>query len=555
MSARAILGRFVLVYVTVYGCSQAVRRDRRTIEVRNKVSHELLVKGHFGNPSNWPMYGGDYSQRRYSPLEQINRENVEQLALVWKFSTGSVGPMESTPIVVGDALYITTPMDSTDTQYVIRLESTSGKERWRTALHQDRAVYCCGPNNRGVAVYKDRVFVLTMDASLVSVSATTGEVMWRTQTADPTRGYSQTHAPLVYDGKVFVGSSGGEFSIRGFVKAFDAESGRQLWTWHTIPSPEEGGWWGDWIEVLPGTNLSLRRDIRRERSDSARYADSWRYGGGPVWMTPSLDPATGTLFVGIGNPTPNSPHPGDRRWSSSVCALRAANGSLVWCYQYVPHDRWDYDAASPPFLFELGDSLTSRRVVGHFSKIGFFYMWDRRTGQLITRSNNYVPQINLLGDVRRGPVAPGMLGGVTWSPGAYSPQTGYVYATTIHMPMPTPFEALDEIWGQLVAVHPLSGEVVWRYRTDYPMIGGVLTTAGGLVFAGRTEGSFGAWDAATGTLLWDFPTGVGCNAAPATFTSSGGKQFVVVACGGNHALNTLGLTPLGDQLLAFAFPG
>lgn len=516
-----------------------------------RVTDSLLIKGHAGDPHNWPMYGGDYGQTRFSPLANVNTSNVKRLSLVWAAHAGIVGPIEATPVVVGDALYMTTAMASGNTQHVVRFESHTGREVWRTTLVQDTAIHCCGPNNRGVALYGDKVFLGTIDASLVALNAADGRQVWRVSTADPSRAHSLTHAPVAFNGKVFVGSSGGQFSIRGFLKAFDVESGAEEWTWYSIPSPEEGGWWGEWMEVAPGTNLSLGRNIARERADSGRYATSWKYGGGAVWMTPSLDPTSGTLFVGVGNPTPGSPHPGDNRWTSSVCAIRETDGTMLWCYQYVPHDRWDYDAASPPFLFQSVVNDSSRRLVGHFSKLGFFYSWDLATGRLVTRSDSYVPQINLFGDASLKTVAPGTYGGVTWSPGAFNPGTGLVYATTSHLP--TGWTQLEELWGALVAVNPASGRVAWQYQVKYPMIGGVLTTAGGLVFAGRTEGSFDAWNAATGELLWSFRTGVGCNAAPVTFLSRG-RQYVVVACGGNYTLGRLGMTGFGDSILAFGLP-
>ena len=535
------------------------------------VTDRLLQTGHAGDPSNWPMYGGDYGQPRFSPLAQINRDNVERLESAWVYRTG-VGPtFETTPVVVGGEMFITTPMEH-QVQHVIKLDARTGRALWRTPVPQQTTIFCCGPNNRGVALYGDKVFLATLDARVVALSAATGDIEWETTTGKAAAGYGHTLAPLTYDGKVIVGTSGGEFGIRGWVKALDTATGETLWTWYAIPSPEEGGWWGEWLETAPGTTHSLNRDIAAEKRDSARYADAWERGGGPVWMTPALDPDLGLLYVSVGNVSPDydgTVRPGDNRWNSSVCAIRVDEGETEWCYQYVPHDVWDYDATSPPFLFALERDGQSIPAVGHFAKVGFFYAWDRRTGELLQRSQNYVPHHNLFTvPTRQGVLlAPGIFGGTNWSPGAHNPETGYVYTTAMHWPMvfyknSEPYEEGEwyvgggtrraedtERWGSVVALDPATGEVAWEYRTERPLMGGALTTAGGLVFAGQTMGSFNAWDAATGELLWRHPTDAGCNAAPITYELDG-TQHVAVACGGNSRV----AGRPGDALRVFRLP-
>ncbi len=534
-------------------------------------ANDLLLAGHWGDPENWPMYGGDYGQARYSPLTEINRDNVDQLRPAWTHRTGVQGTFQTTPVVVGSAMYITTPM-ADQVQSVIKLDARTGEAVWKAPIEQGTTIYCCGPNNRGVALYGDKVFVATLDARVVALHVETGAVEWEVTTGRPEAGYGHTLAPLAYDGKLFVGTSGGEFGIRGWVKALDAATGDLLWTWYSIPSPEEGGWWGEWIETAPGTDLSLNRDVAAEKRDSATYADAWKTGGGPVWMTPSLDPQLGLLYVAVGNVSPDydgSVRPGDNRWNSSVCAIREANGETEWCYQYVPHDVWDYDATSPPFLFDLERDGEVIPAVGHFAKLGFFYAWDRRTGELIRRSDNYVPHIDLftVPDSDGVLIAPGIFGGTNWSPGAHNRETGYVYSTSMHWPMlfyvkSEPFEEGSwytsggtrrppnaERWGVVVALDPASGDVVWEHRSTLPLIGGVLTTAGGLVFAGLSDGSFDAWDAASGEHLWQFDTETGCNAAPMTYELDG-RQYVAVACGGNSRVGS----PPGDALMVFSLP-
>lgn len=579
----------VLLLFPTFGCGETGQRASEPPGEEPEppftvVTDELLRAGHWGNAANWPMYGGDYSQARYSALRQINTKNVHRLRPAWIYQAGIARSFQATPVVVGREMYLTTPMVE-QIQYVVKLDAKTGRRLWETALRQESSLFCCGPNNRGVAVWGDKVYVATLDASLVALDARTGAEVWKAQTGDRAAGYSQTMAPLAYEGRVLVGTSGAEYGIRGFVKAYDSETGRLLWTWHTIPAPEDGGWWGQWIETAPGTNLSLNRDIAKEKADSARYANAWQHGGGSVWMTPALDPERSLVYVTVGNPGPDldgSVRPGDNRWTNSVCALQVADGRMQWCSQYLPHDLWDLDAASPPFLLEIGKAGRTIPAVGHFSKVGFLYVWDRATGELVTRSDSYVPQQNLFAriTVEGVVVAPGPGGGTNWSPAAYNAATGYAYSVNSHWPLRLSTLAEPEAWqpgrrylggqwrmapgeegevsqgrwGNVVAVDPVSGKVAWETRTADPMLGGVITTAGGLVFAGQAAGTFDAWDAKTGEHLWQFSAGAGCNAAPMAY-SVDGRQFVVVACGGNSLLRGFGIQGRGgDALIAFALP-
>jgi len=514
---------------------------------------------------DWPTYGGDPGGTRFSSLTGIDTSNVGGLREAWTYHTGVPGPFEATPIVVDGALYVTTPMDGGE-QRVVKLDAATGDRMWEARVALDRPQTHPQAANRGVAVAGGRVFLATLDARLVALDARDGSVLWAVRTAPAGRGYGHKQAPLARDAKVFLGVSGSPYGIRGFVKAFDAASGRELWTWRTIPSPEEGGWWGTWTDTLPGTDLPLPRDVARERADSARYADAWRRGGGAPWMTPSLDPERGLLFVSTGNPAPEltgATRPGDDRWSVSVCAIRTADGTAAWCWQILPHDVWGLDAASPPFLF-AGRSADGEAVpaVGHFSKLGFFYAWDRRSGELLTRSDAYVPHRNFL--ARPTPegveMAPGIYGGTEWSPAAWSPETGLAYGAALHAPgryrLRTSGERAGTVGfdlgpagerrGWLVAVDPSTGRIAWRSEVERPLVGGVLATAGGLVFAGRLRGTLDAWDAATGRHLWSGEVGPGCASGPVAYRA-GGRTFVAVACGG-HFLGG----GRGDALRAFA---
>lgn len=585
MSRRALEDRVVsllvtgLLGLTSVACGTDVEDGVPGTEttgppVHKTVTDSLLRTGHAGDPSAWPTYGGGLHHRRYSPLAQVDTTNVTALKPAWIYQTGVAETLETTPLVVGREMYLTVPA-TPESQAVVKLDAASGREIWRTEIALDEEQALGIPVNRGVSLYGDLVYLATVDARLAALDAETGRVVWQTRTADPNQGYTHTQAPLAYDGKVLIGSSGGTtLGIRGFVKAYEVSSGEHLWTWHSIPSPAEGGWWGEWLEHLPNRpDLDLNRDIARERADSAQFADAWRRGGGPVWMTPALDPGRGLLYISVGNPWPvfdGSVRPGDNRWTDSVCAVRLATGTTVWCRQVVPHDVWNLDIASPPFLFTARRDGRAVDAVGSFSKLGIFHAWERETGELLAMSDNYVPHENLfaLPTPQGTRMAPGYWGGTNWSPVAYHPGTRKAYAANLHIPgeyvlEPTPreeigperwlsgrFEAAEgEARGNLTALEPGTGEIDWQWEAPRPMAVGLLATGGGLLFGGQLDGSFDAWNARTGEHLWSFTTGAGCASAPVTYRVDG-TQYVVAGCGG-HLLSE---GPKGDVIVAFTLP-
>jgi alcohol dehydrogenase (cytochrome c) len=545
-----------------------------------QVTDDLLAKGHRGDPATWPFYGGDYSQARYSELDQINVETVKNLKPAWIFHTGLHGPTsayETTPVVFDGAMYITTPRVDRD-QWVIKLDARTGKEHWRVPLTQGPSMFCCGANNRGATLYKDKIYVATIDANLHCLNQSDGKVIWSVPTADGAENYSQTSAPLAFDNKIILGAAGGEYGIRGFVKAFDADTGALLWRWNSIPSPEEGGWHGEWVETLPGVGLSLGRDIAAEKAAMEKYPDAWKNGGGAVWTTPSLDPERRLIYVIVGNPGPDydgTVRPGDNRWSDSICAIRVDDGTLAWGFQYLPHDIWD-SGGPPPILFDVDWNGARTPAVGLFTKIGYFYLLNRETGALLKVSEPYAPQINFLAPLTPEGVliAPGSAGGTNWSPASFNPQTGYVYSASMHWPMKMvtrPGQAYKpnatyqngnasfstqnvDTYGFVNAIDPISGKVVWETKTEEPLFSGVLTTAGGLVFAGETDSRFSAWDARTGTHLWSYTTEAGANSACMTYMLDG-KQYIAVAAGGIRYLRRdRDNPPQADAILVFALP-
>lgn len=522
----------------------------------------LLNAGKDGK--NWLTYGGSYTNQRYSPLSKVNTRNVKNLQVRYIVQTGIVGSFQTTPIVVDGVMFLTTPYN-----HVLAVDAKTGKKLWRYEHKLATQIYCCGPNNRGVAAYGDKVYMATLDGMVVALSAATGEVVWEKQVLDAEAGYSMTLAPLAYRGKIFIGSSGAEYGVRGVVKALDANSGNELWRFWLTP---DTGWEGTFAPTTPD-GVNLNRDVAAEKAAMAQYGDAWKIGGGSVWMTPSFDPEMNALFMGVGNPAPDldgSVRPGDNLYTESLIALDADTGRLKYYYQYVPHDVWDLDATSPMVLFDTKDQAgRTVKAIGHAGKTGWYYVHDRATGKLIRKSEPFVPQENMfaLPTAQGTRMLPGANGGSEWSPAAYSPKTGLVYVLGLHQPMHyithskplekaklwlgSAFVAIpgEAQWGTFSGIDVNTGKIRWQAKTEQPMIGGALATGGGLVFVGEANGLFKAYDDATGKVLWQFQAGAGVNAGPSTFEVDG-EQFVAVAAGGNFQIQA----PYGDDLLVFALP-
>lgn len=500
------------------------------------------------NTSDWLTYGHDYTNRRYVALDQINTRNVHTLTLAWVHQLESQpGAQESSPIVADGVLYYTGPHG-----ILVAVDAATGRELWRHQHKLAPVPTCCGAVNRGVAVYHDKVYLSTLDAHLLALDRRTGRVVWDVQVVDPEPGYSMTSAPLALDGKIIVGVSGSEFPIRGFVDAYDAETGSRAWRFWTIPSPEDGGWWGRWSPTTPDGDR-LPRDIAQEKRDSARYADAWRHGGGGVWNTPSFDPALGLIYFGVGNPAPNmdaSVRPGDNLYTVSIVAVDIRSGKLRWYYQQVPHDQWDYDATSPTVLLDLPSGGSRVPAVAEAGKVGWVYILDRRTGERIRRTAPFVPHENTFAaptpeGVR---IMPGMGGGSNSAPPSYSPRTGLLYVSGVVEPIlfvlaPERMQPgvkwqggrhipLAPARGTFTAIDAATGEIRWQRQTAQRMLGtGSVVTAGDVVFYGEQQGVFNAADAQTGEVLWTAQVGGHLRAPPITY-ALGGRQYVVIAAGG-----------------------
>ncbi len=495
---------------------------------------------------------GNYGQTRYAMAKQINAGNVGKLKPAFVFQTAVVESMETAPVVVNGVMYVTTSFD-----HVYALDATTGKELWHYKQKLGPvATYCCGPNNRGVAVAGDKVYLGTLDAKLVALDAKTGKMLWETEIADPEKGYSETMAPVVADGKVLMGTNGGEYGIRGFVKAFDAETGKLVWTFYTIPEKGHEGVFA----TKDAAGRDMHRDIAAEKAELARDASFYQTLGGGVWMTPAIDRKAGLVFFTVGNPSPDlygAKRPGDNLYTDSLVAIDLNTGEYRWHYQYVAHDVWDLDAVSPPVLVDVKDE-SGKMVEGviHGGKTGYVYVHDRKDGHLIRLSKPMVPQDGVwsLPTASGERMELGANGGVEWSPMAVNPKIGAAYAVNLLQPMTYHVEEAaypgGKLWlggafktipggkqsGNVTAVDYNTGKILWQQPTDEPMMGGALATAGDLVFAGEGNGAFKAYHAKTGKVLWQFQCGAGVN-APAVSYMVNGKQYIAVAAGGNSQLD------------------
>jgi quinohemoprotein ethanol dehydrogenase len=516
--------------------------------------------------ANWMSIGRTYSEQRFSPLKQIAASNVKQLKLAWHYDLDAPQrSQQSTPLVIDGVMYVTTAWSK-----VFALDATTGALRWQydPKVPAEWGINaCCDPANRGVAAWKGSIFVGTLDGRLVALDAATGKPLWETLTVDRSQRYAITGAPRVIKGKVIIGNAGAEFGVRGYVSAYDAETGTQVWRFYTVPG-----------------NPSAPSENRAMETAAKTWTGQWweRGGGGTVWDAMAYDPTLDLLYIGTGHGTPwsrtqRSPGGGDNLFLSSIVALRPDNGEYVWHFQTVPGDDWDYDAANHLILADLRINGANRRVIMQAPKNGVFYVLDRETGQFISAkpyvSINWATGFDVwTGRPIENPEArygvtgkpfiakPGAAGGHAWQPMSYSPTTGLVYIPALDMEMPFSLEkqrkpsrltfnvgydflaaslpqdattknaAKAGAVGHLAAWDPTTQKEVWRVSYAEPWAGGVVSTAGGLVFQGSAMGQLNAYDASNGTLLWSTPTQSGIVAAPMSYQVNG-EQYVAVLTG------------------------
>lgn len=493
-------------------------------------------------PQNWLMYSGDYAGRRFSALDQINTNNVGTLVPKWVYQTVATGKFETTPLVVDGILYGTGQDDR-----AFALDARTGRPIWQYQRQIPQDIRpCCGRVNRGLAILGDKVFMGTLDAHVIALDTKTGNVRWDVASVDYKKGYSYTVAPLVVKNLVIIGVSGGEYGIRGFIDAYDADTGERKWRFYTIPGPGEPG-----HETWEG--------------------DSWKIGGAPSWITGVYDAGTNTTFWTTGNPSPSNRgrgREGDNLYSNCLLALDPDTGKLKWHFQFTKHDEHDWDATQVPVMIDQD----GKHWIAQANRNGFFYLLDRTNGKLVF-ANPYAkvtwsdakdaegrPTMSAQSEptLEGKQVCPGAAGSTNWMSPAFDPQTKLFYVTAreqcdIFSTAPQPYEEghayygsayfpsedAEPFWGALRALDPMTGKLRWEFRHVSPSWSGVLSTAGGLVFSGDAEGNFAALDAASGKVLWHFQTGASAYASPMSFALDG-KQYVAIA--------------MGSALLAFGLP-
>jgi alcohol dehydrogenase (cytochrome c) len=550
MTRRTVAVLTALVIGTLsYSPSAQVAPDRLTGAARE--------------PGNWLMYSGGYFSHRHSALTQITPDNAKNLELKWIYQAGVPGAWQSSPLVVDGVMYLTQrPND------VVALDAKTGRVFWIYRYTPGATqIVCCGANNRGLAISGDTLFMGTLDAHLVAIDARTGRALWKTKVAESKAGYSVTHAPLVIKNKVIVGVGGGEYGIRGFIAAYDAHSGREVWRFYTIPAPDEPG--GDsWQACPPAPPVG------------APYCDpeAWKHGGGSVWVTGSYDPELNLTYWGIGNAGPdwnNEQRPGDNLYTDSVVALDADTGQLKWHYQFTPHDRYDFDAAQVPVLADVTWRGAPLKAMFWANRNGNFYVLNRETGRFLLGKPfvkvNWMDSFDEHGRPHQTPQPPGQptwpgnQGGTNWYSPSYSPHTGLFYLSawenyaTIFGSTPARYQEgrnfgggvnrllvpvpgapgqtgagrrgpinnwTDAVGnGAVLALDPANGEIKWRFKMTDVTDAGILTTASDVLFTGGREGYFQALDAKTGSLVWKASLGAQIVSPPITYEVEG-KQYV-----------------------------
>jgi PQQ-dependent dehydrogenase (methanol/ethanol family) len=496
------------------------------------------------SPDDWPVFGRDRDNTRYAPQTEINAKTISRLGEAWSSDLGGNQYLqESFPIEVDGVLYVTT---STDEVYAF--DAATGKVKWKYTPKVDfslsSGVGGYGISvNRGVAVSDGMVYLLTFDCQLKAISAATGEEVFSSQVDDPKTGAYETMSPTVYDGQVFVGNSGSDEGVRGFVAAYDAKTGKQNWRFWTIP-PIGEGW------RVKGT------------------------GGGTVYMAPTIDTQSGRVLFGTANPSPaivGTKRPGKNLYTSSVVALDAKTGKLAWYHQEVPHDLWDYDAASPVMLFDTTIDGKQRRIAAQAGKSGYLFMLDADTGEDVFPRLAFVTQDHKPPTTAGTLECPGPLGGSQYSPLAYSPQTNAVYVSGIefcfiltvtdeNLQGESNFGGTRSIpsdadpTGTFDAVDMSTGKFLWRRKIDSPMAAGASATAGGLVFTVDNKGVMYAFDAKTGATRWKANLGLAGASAPIVYTVKG-KQYIAVAIGGSGITASNKLGPIGSRVVVLALDG
>jgi len=523
-----------------------------------------FIRANTAKTPDWPSYGLDYAETRFSKLDQINTGNVKDLGLAWSYNLESTRGVEATPLVVDGIMYV-----SASWSVVHAIDVRTGKKIWSFDPKVDKSKGfkgCCDVVNRGVALYQGKVFVGAYDGRLIALDAATGKVVWEKNTVGDSKfSYTITGAPRVFKGKVIIGNGGAEYGARGYVTAYDAATGEQKWRWYTVP--------GD--PSKPAENDAMAR-AAKTWDPSSKYWEAG--GGGTVWDTMAFDPELNLMYIGTGNGSPwarskRSPKGGDNLYLASLVALDPDTGKYKWHYQQTPGDNWDYTSTQPMILADINVDGKKRKVILHAPKNGFFFVIDRTNGKFISAKNfvdvNWATGYDKNGrpievaaareGTKPGDSVPGPFGAHNWHSMSFNPQTGLVYLPAQNVPInlmddkdwkfnenapARPHAALgwntamfvnaappqSKPFGRLIAWDPVAQKPAWTVEQVSPWNGGTLTTAGNLVFQGTADGRMVAYNAKTGEKLWETPTGTGVVAAPSTYMVDG-KQYVSIAVG------------------------
>jgi alcohol dehydrogenase (cytochrome c) len=528
------------------------------------------LKQDASTPGDVLTYGMGYAQHRYSPLTQINRQNVKRLVPAWAYSMSDNRGLEAQALVKDGAIFLT------DHEKTVAVDALTGKEIWKAMIEyppETTRVVCCGIVNRGAARFDGKLYRTTLDANVIALDIKTGKEVWRTKSSDPAEGYSMTVAPLVANGVVIAGVSGAEYGVRGYLEGLDAQSGKQLWRTYTIPAKGEPG-----SETWAG--------------------DSAKQGGGSTWVTGSYDPELDLVFWGIGNPAPWNPllRRGDNLHTNSIVAFHPKDGKPVWFYQMTPNDPFDYDGVNELIHADLTIDGTAQKVIMQANRNGFLYVIERTTGKLLRANKfvkvNWADQIDMktgrpvwsedtktvIAEGGKFLIYPAVAGGKNWAPMSFNPITGLLYVNTLDFGMNYETLPADQIAnlkagqphygvkfpghydadkrGYLRAIDPLTGKAKWEIPFQSPNIAGTMVTAGGLVFTGQLTGEFFAADADSGKILWQFQTPSGVVGQPITWEKDG-RQYITVTSGigGVYALKSgdprLVRVPAGGTLWTF----
>jgi alcohol dehydrogenase (cytochrome c)/quinohemoprotein ethanol dehydrogenase len=580
---RILLSGVLLFGILLSGCQRQDAPESQDIEAGAPEEASRTAPGWVdaervanadSEPENWLVHGRTTSEQRYSPLTQINQSNIGRLGLAWYYDLDTSRGQQASPIIVDGLMYTTSAWSKVQV-----LDAVSGELKWQfdPEISKEWDVKsCCGVQNRGAAVWQGHVYIGTIDGRLIALDADTGEVEWEVQTTDPSGNYSITGAPRIAKGKVIIGNGGAEYLVRGYVTAYDAQTGEQAWRFYVVPGNPADGFENEAMEMAAETWTG----------------EWWKLGGGgTAWDSFAYDPDLDLFYIGTGNGSPwsrtlRSPGGGDNLFLASIVAVRPDTGEYVWHYQTVPGDTWDYTAVQHMILAELEIDGRERKVIMQAPKNGFFYVLDRETGELLSAEKimptNWASHIDIetgrpveMPDARYDEtgeaikITPGPDGAHSWHPMSYSPATGLVYIPAQQVPMiyrldenfsvqpigvnlgvnywdphdefkELPPEFGPEFQGHLLAWNPITRQEAWRVTHTTFYNGGVLSTAGNLVFQGNTDEELVAYNAMTGERLWSAPTQTGVIAPPVTFAVNGEQYIALVAGWGGAAALILG---------------